>query len=84
MNITEPAEILVYQNPKNGNWSIYTCLKAVPQMEWSGFLKIRKRTMTNPTSHLAIFLDRPDVNEAISECMVKIEAAIRGKVDICD
>ena len=84
VSITAPTEILVHQHPKYGSWSIYSKLKAGLAMERRGFLKCRKRTTTNLTSHLAIFSDRPGVSEAIGECMVKIEAAIRAKADICD
>ena len=84
VSIADPTEILVHQNPKDSRWSIYTRLKAGPEMEWSGFLKSRKRTVTNPSSHLAIFSDHPGVREAVGECMAKIEAAIQAKADICD
>jgi len=83
VSITGPMEILVHQHPKDGRWSIYTCLKAGQEAERRGFLKSSERT-TNSTSHLAVFSDRPGVSEAIGECMVKIEAAIRAKADICD
>jgi hypothetical protein len=84
VSITAPTEILVHQNPKDGRWSIYTRLKAGPEIQSSSFLKSRKRTVTNPSCYLAIFSDHPSVSEAIGECMAKIETAIRTKADICD
>ena len=84
MSITEPTEILVHHNTKESKWSIYARLKAGPEMGMSSFLGTRKGTVTNPSSHLAIFSDRPGVSEAIGDCMAKIEVAIKTKVEFCD
>ena len=84
VSITEPTEILVYQNPKDGNWSIYARLKAGPEMGMSSFLGTRKGTVTNPSSQLALFSDAPNASDATAECMAKIETAIRTKAEFCD
>ena len=84
ISITEPTEILVHQHSKDCRWSVYARPKVVPEMGMTNVLGIRKRTVMNPSSHLAIFSDRPGVSEAIGECMAKIEGAIRAKVDLCD
>jgi hypothetical protein len=82
-SVTDPSEILVSKGNKSDIWFIWASHKVCPKMSMRGLFG-RSASISSPATHLAMFTNNSTVNEAIAECMAKLEAAIRAKSDICD
>ncbi len=81
-SVDGPCQILVTKAGKTNVWFVFATLAVGQHRNKFPILKFLRAT--NPSAILARFLDGPDVNKEIAQCMEHIESVLLTGVDFCD